>query len=176
MKRIADLLLAVIGAGALWPLALVLWAAIAATSPGAALLRQPRAGRGGRSFPLLKFRTMMPGREAVTPVGRWLRETALDELPQLLNILRGELSFVGPRPLVAHEAAAVAGMPGGDLRATVTPGLAGLAQLYGGKHPDPSARLALDLAYVRHGGWWWDVRIVCGAVMTSVRRAWEPRA
>lgn len=139
------------------------------------MIGQPRVGRDGRPFFLLKFRSMTGDRADVTPVGRWLRATALDELPQLINILRGEMSFVGPRPLLAAEAAALAVMPGSGRRTAVTPGLAGLAQLYGGKYPDPTERLALDLHYVHHVGLWMDLRIFCGAIMTSLRGAWEPR-
>ncbi len=169
-----DGILALLGSGILCPLGCALWLLVTLTSSGHALLCQPRLGQAGRRFSLLKFRSMEVPGGRVTSLGRWLRATALDELPQLVNILRGDMSFVGPRPLLADDAASIAAIPESHLRATVRPGLAGLAQLYAGKHPDPAARMALDLGYVRHGGFWLDVWILCCAVATSLRGGWEP--
>lgn len=173
-KRLFDLTAGLLGAGLFLPAGLLIGGLIALTSPGGPLLLQRRAGTAGRPFPVIKFRSMTADGRRVTGIGRWLRATAFDELPQLLNILRGEMSFVGPRPLLVAEADAVAAQPGGRERASVRPGLAGLAQLVGGKHPDPAARLALDVAYARRATLGLDLRILCGAVITSLARRWEP--
>ncbi len=173
-KRWGDLALALVGVGAAAPLGLLLAAMIRLTSSGPALLRQARQGVAGRPFALLKFRSMTVEGPRVTPLGRWLRATALDELPQLLNILRGEMSFVGPRPLLADDAAGVAAFPDAAARAATVPGLAGLAQLYAGKYPTPAARIALDVRYARQCSPWLDSWILCRSVVTSLQARWEP--
>ncbi|MBI4314022.1 MAG: sugar transferase [Candidatus Omnitrophica bacterium] len=162
------------GAGLTFPLGFFVGILVRATSPGPVFLFQPRAGQANRPFFMMKFRSMdLPGLH-VTPLGRGLRATAADELPQLLNILRGEMSFVGPRPLLAQDAASVEAVPSGGLRSGVPPGLAGLTQLYGGKHPDPDARLKTDLEYARRSGFWFDLWILFCALGVSFRGGWEP--
>lgn len=173
-KRLCDVTLALFGAGVFCPILSALWVLIPWTSPGPAVLRQVRVGRRGQPFTLLKFRSMTSDGVAVTRLGRCLRATALDELPQLIHILRGQMSFVGPRPLVPEEAKLLATVPEGQARLRVLPGLAGLTQLYAGKHPDPAARLKMDLAYAAAQGFWLDCWIVCCAVATSVRGRWDP--
>lgn len=170
-KRWGDLGLALIGAGCLAPAGLLAALLIRLTSPGPILLRQWRQGLLGTPFALLKFRSMTADGRHVTPLGRWLRATAMDELPQLVNILRDEMSFIGPRPLLAGDLAALSAESD---RALAVPGLAGLAQLYAGKHPSPDARMALDLRYARSHGARLDGWILCRAVVTSVRARWEP--
>ncbi len=110
MRRALDVAVAAVGLVLLWPVLLVVAVAVAVSSPGPVLHRARRVGRGGQPFTLLKFRTMVrdaasagPGVTAsgdtrITPVGRILRRTKLDELPQLVNVLKGEMSLVGPRP------------------------------------------------------------------------------
>lgn len=173
-KRGSDVGLALVGAGGLAPAGLLAALLIRLTSPGPVLLRQWRQGRLGRPFALLKFRSMTADGQWVTPLGRWLRATAIDELPQLINILRGEMSFVGPRPLLAADSAGLAARSPEKDRAVAVPGLAGLAQLYAGKHPSPEARMALDLRYVRRCGLRLDGWILCRAAVTSLRARWEP--
>jgi lipopolysaccharide/colanic/teichoic acid biosynthesis glycosyltransferase len=118
--------------------------AIVLDDGGPVVFRQERLGRKRRPFEILKFRTMRDGR--VTRVGRALRGTGLDELPQFVNILRGELSAVGPRPLTAEDAARYARFADAELRWSVNPGLTGLAQLAGRTLEES---VELDLAYVR---------------------------
>lgn len=161
------------------PLMLAAAAAIRADTAGPVLFRQWREGRNGAAFPLLKFRTMHwppgPLRQAVrddsrvTRVGRLLRRTRLDELPQLLNVVRGEMSLVGPRP---HAVAMRVGgrtcaeiAPEYPWRHRVKPGLTGLAQaagLRGGlaTPDDLLARLALDLAYIGEWSLWLDCKLL----------------
>ncbi len=115
-KRAVDLLLALTGLALLWPLLLLAAFWVRLDSPGPILFRQERVGRNGRLFRILKFRTMRPdtgqGRQItvgedprITRSGRWLRATKLDELPQLANVLKGDMSFVGPRPEVPRYVA-----------------------------------------------------------------------
>ena len=128
------------------------------------LFRQVRLGRGRRPFEILKFRSMRAG--AVTRTGRVLRQTGLDELPQFLNILRGDLSAVGPRPVTASDAARYEQYGAdADARWTVTPGLTGLAQLAGRSLEES---LALDRAYVRDQRLALDCRLVAMSFVVNV--------
>ena len=109
----------------------------------------------------------------VTRVGAFLRRTALDELPQIINILRGEMSFVGPRalPIAMHEEA-VKEEPGFTKRLRVTPGLTGVAQLYLPRHCPPRRRLRYDLVYIRKAGLWLDVRLMLLAAWNTLTGKW----
>lgn len=120
------------------------------------LFRQARLGRGRRTFEIVKFRSMRDGR--VTRTGRWLRATGLDELPQFLNILRGELSAVGPRPITEDDAARYGWLgPSAAPRWRVQPGLTGLGQLAG---RCPRESLGLDRCYVRRRSLALDCRLI----------------
>ncbi|MBX6378655.1 MAG: sugar transferase, partial [Clostridia bacterium] len=148
--------------------------AIRLTSPGPVLYRQERVGKEGTTFHLLKFRTMTDGAEdttgpvlaaaddpRVTPVGRWLRRFRLDELPQLWNVVRGEMSLVGPRPERPHFAREFeAAIPAYRWRHVVPPGLTGLAQVAGRYTTAPEDKLRYDLAYIRNYSLWLDLRIL----------------
>lgn len=199
-KRSMDLLLASIGMVLLSPLMLVLLVLVRATSPGPALFRQTRVGAGRRTFVMLKFRTMrtdadqqlhldyvrrlMAGEvEAVnglykldhdpriTKVGAFLRKTSLDELPQLLNVLRGEMSLVGPRPmlpaeleLLPHWAAVRFGVP---------PGITGLWQVSGRNRLTMLQGLRIDVDYTSRRSVWFDVMVLLRtipAVLSSSAR------
>lgn len=171
-KRVLDVLLAGVALMVAAPILAVAAAAIRLTSPGPVLFRQQRAGRSRRPFTMYKLRTMYVGADddkelfrplnelgggpcfkirhdpRVTGVGRWLRKTSIDELPQLWNVLRGEMSLVGPRPLPLDE---VRGDDGAqDRRHSVRPGLTCLWQVSGRTEIPYDEWLALDLWYVRH--------------------------
>jgi exopolysaccharide biosynthesis polyprenyl glycosylphosphotransferase len=180
VKRAFDLTLTAIGLALISPLLLAIAIAIRASSPGPILFRQPRVGRRGERFEMLKFRTMYDGADEdkakllelsevdgmfklrddprVTPVGRVLRRTSLDELPQLFNVLRGEMSLVGPRPLVEEEDRRIAGWH--HRRREGTPGMTGVWQVLG------SARVPLDdmvkMDYLYRANWslWLDMKIL----------------
>lgn len=136
--------------------------------------RQRRIGLGGRPFELLKFRSMrdpQPGREApefdaerITRVGAWLRSTSLDELPSLLNLLRGDISLVGPRPLPVHYWPRFRGDE--YERFEVLPGITGLAQVSGRNALDWPERLAIDVEYVRSRSLLGDARILVRTIPT----------
>jgi exopolysaccharide biosynthesis polyprenyl glycosylphosphotransferase len=180
VKRAFDVTLATAGFVVMSPLMLVIAVAIRLTSPGPALFHQPRVGRRGERFEMLKFRTMYDGADElkdelidrsevdgmfklvddprVTPVGRLLRRTSLDELPQLINVIRGDMSLVGPRPLIEEEDRKIAGWH--HRRREGTPGMTGVWQVLG------SARVPLDdmvkMDYLYRANWslWLDVKIL----------------
>jgi lipopolysaccharide/colanic/teichoic acid biosynthesis glycosyltransferase len=142
-----------------------------------ALFRQLRPGLNGRPFELIKFRTMrnavgpdgrpLPDAERLTPFGRWLRATSLDELPELWNVLRGEMSLVGPRPLLMEYLPLYS--PEQSRRHDVRPGITGWAQVNGRNAISWTRKFELDVWYVDRHNLWLDVKII---VMT-IRRALE---
>ena len=148
MRRAVDLLAGLSGVVLFGLPMLVIAAAVWSDDRAPVLFRQPRVGLRRRPFTVLKFRTMRDGR--ITRVGRVLRATGLDEIPQFVNILRGDMGIVGPRPLTPDDVERL-GWAGRafDFRWAVKPGLTGLAQLAG--PPQPSDALALDRFYLAHG-------------------------
>jgi lipopolysaccharide/colanic/teichoic acid biosynthesis glycosyltransferase len=179
-KRGLDLSAASVALVLLLPLMLALALMIALASRGAPLFRQRRVGRSGREFQMWKFRTMVADAERrrseliaqslesewlhlehdprITPVGRVLRRSSLDELPQLFNVVRGDMSLVGPRPLPPIEQASLP--PWSQARLDVRPGLTGLWQVNGRTELDVHAMLRLDCHYVGAQSWRTDLRIL----------------
>lgn len=158
--------------------------AIRFTSAGPVFYSQERVGHLGRPFILHKFRTMRPDAEAisgpilscgsdddrVTPVGRWLRRCRLDEIPQLWNVLRGEMSMVGPRPerpIFVRQF--IERNPIYAKRHAVRPGLTGLAQVCAGYHTDARDKLRFDLFYVSHRSPWLDLTILWRTLLVICR-------
>ncbi len=170
MKRAVDLVFAALALALLSPLLLALGLAVALDGGRPVLFRQVRVGLGGREFGLYKFRSMVvdaaqrgsyqtvDGDPRITRVGRFIRRTSLDELPQLMNVLRGEMSLVGPRPDVPAQRALYASEDWA-LRCSVRPGITGLAQALLRSQATPEQRLALDLQYVREHNLAMDLRI-----------------
>lgn len=164
-KRAIDLaLLAAVAAPAVL-LGAVCALAIRLTSRGPVLFRQVRVGRDGREFEVLKFRTMIAGDNPIVPdpsrittVGRWLRRLSLDELPQLVNVARGDMSVVGPRPTLPYQVERYTDRQRGRL--AVRPGLTGWAQINGRNALSWPDRIELDLEYVARQSIWLDLRIV----------------
>ena len=136
------------------------------------LFRQPRPGLGGAVFEMVKFRTMRAGpgtdAERLTAVGRLLRSLSLDELPELLNVLRGEMSFVGPRPLLVSYLGRYT--PEQARRHAVKPGITGWAQIHGRNALGWEERLAKDVWYVDHWSFGLDLRILARTLWTVVTR------
>lgn len=183
-KRTFDLLTAVVGLVLFAPLMALAALLIRLSSPGPVIFRQERVGRGGVPFTLYKFRTMVPDAERqtgpvlaagkdderLTGVGRWLRLFRLDELPQLWNVLRGDMSLVGPRPERPHFVGEFARRtPSYSLRHRVRPGITGLAQVYGGYHTDARDKLRFDLIYVSHQSLWLDLCILARTLLVVLR-------
>lgn len=152
-------LLALVALVILAPLLLLLAAVVWFSVGRPILFRQKRSGRGGVPFEMVKFRSMrdmrdasgapLPDRDRTTRVGGFLRRSRLDELPELLNILCGQMDFVGPRPLLPQTVTQMG--PDGMIRGSVRPGLTGLAQVNGNSLLSAQEKLAFDLIYVRHG-------------------------
>jgi exopolysaccharide biosynthesis polyprenyl glycosylphosphotransferase len=180
-KRVLDLLAATVGLIAVSPLMLAIALAIRLDSPGHVLFRQLRVGRHGRRFEMFKFRTMIPEADTmkeslrdrneaagglfkiaedprVTRVGRLLRRSGLDELPQLLNVLKGEMSLVGPRPLVVEEDERVEGWH--RRRLELMPGITGPWQILGPARVPLGEMVAMDYLYVADWSLWKDVKIM----------------
>lgn len=164
-KRVVDLALLVVAAVPALLVGAVAAVAVRLTSPGPVLFRQERIGRDGVPFVVLKFRTMVhgdnpifPDATRITSAGRWLRRLSLDELPQLVNVARGEMSVVGPRPTLAYQVERYT--PEQRLRLCVRPGLTGLAQVRGRNSLAWSDRIELDVEYVRTQSWKLDLQIV----------------
>ncbi len=181
-KPVIDYAVAAVLFAILWPLILILMGLISITSQGSPLYRQRRLGRHGRTFVIFKLRTMYhdcervggirwsnPGDPRVTPLGRILRKTHLDELPQLWNVLKGEMSLVGPRPERPEIVAQIENaLPEYRWREALKPGITGLAQLRLPPDSDLDGvrhKLAYDLCYLRGASMWLDLRIILGTAL-----------
>jgi len=188
-KRALDIAVAVVGLVAFWWLFALIAVLVRATSRGPALFRQERAGLGGRPFLLLKFRTMrldaelerralahlsemdgpvfkMRADPRITRVGRFLRRSSLDELPQLVNVLLGQMSLVGPRPLPLEEARHLP--PECQRRHSVPPGITGLWQVRGRNNLPYAEMMRLDLEYVDRQSFGLDLRILLATLPAVV--------
>jgi lipopolysaccharide/colanic/teichoic acid biosynthesis glycosyltransferase len=184
IKRMVDVMVGVLGLLVIVVVTPVVLVGNLIANRGSLLYRQSRVGRNGRLFHIVKFRTMRPGGEGsdwtdehdprVTPFGRWLRLTHLDELAQVLNILRGDLSIVGPRPeQPRYVEELMQKIPFYDLRHRVRPGLTGWAQVkyaYGGSDSDAMEKLQYEFFYLRHQSLSLDLRILGRTVRTVVSR------
>ena len=179
-KRTFDFAISLVALVVLSPLMLLVSLIIRATSPGPAIYRQERVGQGGKSFTLYKFRTMVQdaeaasgpvlstgdGDERLTPMGRFMKKTRMDELPQFWNVLRGEMSLVGPRPERPYFVGQFEQWrPLYTKRHQVRPGLTGLAQVCGGYHTDARDKLRFDLIYVSQRSLWLDLWIMLRTVL-----------
>lgn len=180
-KRLIDLIASVGGLAVLSPLFALVGLAIRRDSRGPVFFTQERIGRHGRPFQMVKFRTMLTLEDSVgadgelldnydrvTRVGRVLRDTSLDELPQLFNVAKGEMSLIGPRPTLAYQVERYT--PEQRQRLDVRPGLTGLAQVSGRNNLSWDEKIAWDILYVRSVSLWGDVRIVLRTVTTILKR------
>jgi len=181
-KRVLDIIVATIGLIVAFLPMVLISVLIKLESPGPAIYVHERIGKKGESLPLLKFRSMYMNAERmieyfspkqkaeweenfklkedprVTRVGNFLRRSSLDELPQLVNVIKGELSIVGPRPVVARELEKY-----GDQKAkflSVTPGLTGYWQAYARSTCTYEQRMEMELFYVENANFWWDIKII----------------
>ena len=175
IKRGLDLALAAAMLIVLSPAMLAVSVALALAAGRPLLFRQTRTGLGGRPFVLYKFRTMKPSSNAcatdaarLTPLGRVLRESSLDELPELWNVLRGDMSLVGPRPLLPSYLERYS--PEQRRRHEVRPGITGWAQIHGRNDTTWDERLARDVWYVDHRSLLLDARILLRTVLLVLRR------
>ena len=190
-KRPFDLLVLTAVHVALLPLWALLWTVIPLAiwlhDRGPIFYTQERLGKNGRTFKVYKFRSMIPDAERdtgavwatdddprITPIGAFLRSRALDELPQVINMWRGDISLVGPRaerPELSAEFEAL--YPGFSQRLMVRPGMTGLAQIYGRYSTHPRDKLRYDMVYVRRMSPVLDVRLLVSSVLLTLRARWQ---
>jgi lipopolysaccharide/colanic/teichoic acid biosynthesis glycosyltransferase len=195
MKRAFDMALSGVGLLISSPLWLIFGAAIKLEDGGPVFYPQERVGFGGRPFEALKFRSMRSDAESgvgavqaveddprVTRVGRFMRRTAMDELPQLWNIFRGDMSFVGPRALRPGEVEAsgagfvpIDRISGYAARTAVRPGLTGIAQIYAPRDVPRRQKFRYDRLYVRRQSMWLDLRLILLSFWISFLGTWESR-
>ncbi len=188
-KRLFDFVLAACGLVLFFPVWILISVAIYLEDGRPILFIQNRVGKGGREFTAYKFRTIYrrydnelakavpvhSDDKKVMKVGRILRSTALNELPQLLNIFRGDMSFVGPRPeppefIAAYEKE----VPNlGRIRYQIRPGLTGIAQIFGRHNTNPRNKLRYDLLYMRRRNFWLDMKLMGMSVWNTVRAKWD---
>jgi exopolysaccharide biosynthesis polyprenyl glycosylphosphotransferase len=188
LRRLFDIVAALLGCLLLAPLIPIVWLANRITSPGDLFYRHERVGKGGKSFQIVKFRSMVMNADKtddafalwtadddprITPIGRFIRKTRIDELPQLWNVLKGDMSMIGPRPesieVVRELERAI---PYYRARHAVKPGLTGWAQVrygYGNSIEDALAKLQYDLHYIKHQGPYLDLHILAQTVQVVLR-------
>jgi len=196
LKRPFDIVLSFIMMVLSLPVSLPIALAIKMEDGGPVFYRQERWGRGGKRFWAYKFRTMMPDSDSrfgirqaaendtrITRVGKLLRAMGLDELPQIINIFSGDMSFVGPRSLAVGEIVRdekgtiidYEDVPGFMERLAVRPGLTGLATIYIPKDMPPYHKFRYDLLYIRRQSFWLDLRLILVSFWISFRGKWETR-
>lgn len=172
MKRPFDLIVAACTLLALVPILGAIGCAVRLNMGSPMLFRQTRIGLNGRPFQMVKFRTMRSGpgtdAERITPLGRWLRDTSLDELPELLNILKGEMSLVGPRPLLPEYLPLYSAEQA--RRHVARPGITGLAQISGRNGLSWEDRFLLDVQYVERQSFLLDCLIIWRTIGAVLRR------
>ncbi len=195
-KRALDVVLSGVGLVTSAPMWAIIAAAVKLQDRGPVFYSQDRVGEGGVPFKAFKFRSMIPDAEQasgprqateddprVTPLGRLLRATAMDELPQLWNIFRGDMSFVGPRALRPGEIEVtgngevlpLSSVPGYATRHRVRPGLTGIAQIFAPRDIDRRQKFRYDRLYIRRRGFWLDVRLIVLSFWITFRGRWEHR-
>jgi lipopolysaccharide/colanic/teichoic acid biosynthesis glycosyltransferase len=195
-KRTLDVALSGVGLVLSAPVWAIAAAAIKLEDGGPVFFSQARLGQNGREFRALKFRSMIPDAESkvgamqacdgdprITAIGRLMRATAMDELPQLWNIFRGDMSFVGPRALRPHEIemqgdgapVALEDVPGFEKRCRVRPGLTGVAQIYAPRDVLRRHKFRYDAIYIRRRTFWLDIRLILLSFWITFRGRWEHR-
>ena len=189
MKRLFDCSLALAGLLLSSPLCIIIIMAIWFQDGGPVFYSGTRIGRRGRLFKMYKFRSLIHRSNGkagnrwtsendprVTKVGHILRNTAMDELPQLVNIIKGDISFVGPRPEDPELAAQFsAELPDFNRRHCIRPGLTGLAQIYGNYDSSPLEKLNYDMLYIKKQSFWLDLKLLFFSLWVTFRWRWEKR-
>lgn len=190
-KRPYDITILLVALFMLFPIWILLAVAIPIAiwlgDRGPVFYQQKRAGTNGKAFTILKFRTMIPDAQLagpawttkddprITTVGRVLRRTALDELPELLSILKGDMSFVGPRALDVNEHRELEEkIEGFAIRLKVRPGLTGVAQVYD-RHDNATDKLAYDISYLKNMSAILDTKIMILSVFNTIAARWDQR-
>ncbi len=194
MKRVFDFFLALIGLFMSLPLWFIFALAIWLEDRGPIFYFQERVGKGGRIFKSMKFRSMIPGAEKGlgpvqaqkddprdTKIGRVMRKTAMDELPQLINILKGDMSFVGPRALRpaevesnnASQVMSIFQIPGFKKRSSILPGLTGAAQVFASRNLPREGKFKYDLWYIDQMNFWLDIKLIAESILITLKARWD---
>jgi len=178
VKRLFDLVLAIIAVILLFPILVLISILVACEHGFPILFRQKRPGSQGEIFTIHKFRTMqelkdnegkpLPDAKRLTRLGQFLRSTSLDELPELFNVLKGEMSLVGPRPLLIEYLPLYS--PEQARRHDVLPGITGWAQVHGRNMLTWQEKFALDVWYIDHWSLWLDIKILALTIVKVLRR------
>ncbi len=185
IKRLLDIVISALGLVLLAPVLLLIAVLVRCSSGRPVIFRQIRIGRDGKTFPMYKFRTMVVGAESAeggvysdrndrrqTKIGKLLRITSLDELPQLINILRGEMSFIGPRPPLTYHPWPLENYTQRQLRMfEVRPGITGWAQVHGRKQVEWNRRIELNIWYIDHLSFLLDCSIFFRTIAALFSRA-----
>ena len=168
-KRVIDFTIALVALLVIWPILLIIYIWLTIANKGAgALFYQERPGLHGKIFKVIKFKTMtderdadgnlLPDKDRITVVGRFVRKTSIDELPQLINVLKGDMALIGPRPLLPEYLPYYTERE--KLRHTVRPGISGWAQVNGRNNVTWDQKLELDAYYVEHLSLWMDIKVL----------------
>jgi len=195
LKRMLDIFMALIGLIILAPVWMILWIVIIGEDGSPVFIKQKRIGKDGRHFSAFKFRSMHTSSLSecvnvqayendarITKIGKILRNTAIDESPQLINILRGDMSFVGPRPLLSCEVEVhnpspsdIEDIPGYDQRISVVPGLTGIAQLCMPRDVSREKKFEYDLMYISKRCLLTDIKLILFSLAVTFLGRWEKR-
>lgn len=177
-KRVLDLILSITGFTVLFPIFVLIWIILLFVNNGKPFFLQPRPGKNERIFNILKFKTMtdkkdengklLPDELRVTKFGTFLRKTSLDEIPQLLSIIKGDMSLIGPRPLRVRYLPYYTKEE--QIRHSVRPGVTGLAQISGRSNLDWDTRLQKDIEYVKNLSFALDIKILLQTVIKVISR------
>lgn len=184
-KRILDIFIAICVLIFLSPIYLITAIAVKLTSPGPALFRQTRLGLHGKEFEMLKFRSMVQNAEhtgsgvysdrndpRVTKIGKFIRATSIDELPQAINMLKGDMSLIGPRPPLTYHPWPIDQYTEEQKRMfEVRPGITGWAQINGRKEVEWNERIRMNIWYVDHCSFLWDCKIFLRSIQTVLTGA-----
>lgn len=194
LKRILDILLSTTGIFIFSPIWVIFCLAIRLGDEGGVYYFQDRVGKGGKIFQGIKFRSMIADAEKytgpvqakendprITKIGRLLRKTAMDELPQLLNILKGDMSFVGPRPLRPTEiepngsrkVKTIFEIKGFKPRSAISPGLTGAAQVFGSRNLSYEEKFKYDLWYIRNMSFYLDTKLIFKSLIKTLGTRWD---
>ena len=168
-KRVIDFTIALVALFFFWPILLIIYIWLTIANKGAgAIFYQERPGKGEKIFRVMKFKSMtderdadgnlLPDKDRITAVGRFVRKTSIDELPQLINVLKGDMALIGPRPLLPEYLPYYTERE--KLRHTVRPGISGWAQVNGRNNVTWDQKLELDAYYVEHLSLWMDIKVL----------------
>ncbi len=177
-KRLIDFILVLCVLLVIWPILLIITVWLHFANKGAgAFFFQERPGKDEKIFKVIKFKSMtderdengnlLPDKDRITPVGKFVRKTSIDELPQLINVLKGDMALIGPRPLLPEYLPYYTERE--RLRHTVRPGISGWAQVNGRNNVTWDQKLELDVYYVEHLSFWMDVRVLLSTIKNVLR-------